>query len=443
MGLEVFHFDALSAIMSILIGFIGLCVAAFSWRYLKGDHAQGRFFTTLGLMITALFVLVCANHIVLFLGAWVLANLLLVRLMVHKNSWRAARESGSLTFKHFAFGFAVMAGGFAMLYMQTGETSIQGLINSSYNPVVLTGALSLIAIGAMVQCGLWPFHRWLISSLNSPTPTSAIMHAGLVNGGGFLLARLTTLYIQLPDLLTVLFVIGMVTALVGTLWKLMQSDVKRMLACSTMGQMGFMIAQCGLGLFPAAVAHLCWHGMFKAYLFLASGGVAQEKRLDLGYPPSIKVFALSLLCGLAGAWAFVWAGHFNIAAGDTTLFLIGLTFIAGTQLAMPIMKNKPWKALPLAGLVTVLAGALYGFSIYAFESLLAPMALMQPQELSALHIIGFATLFIAWLSILFGLNPERNGTMPRSMLRAYVAMLNASQPHPKTITAHRNHYQYQ
>lgn len=442
MGLEIFHFDTLSAVMSGLIAFIGLCVAAFSWRYLKGDHAQGRFFTTLGLMIAALFFLVSSDHVVLFLSAWAAANILLVRLMVHKKSWRAARASGRLTFKHFAFGFAAMAVGFALLYAQTGETSIQELINSSYNPVVLAGALSLIAIGAIVQCGLWPFHRWLISSLNSPTPTSAIMHAGLVNGGGFLLARFAPLYTQLPDLLTVLFVMGLVTALVGTLWKLMQSDVKRMLACSTMGQMGFMIAQCGLGLFPAAVAHLCWHGMFKAYLFLASGGVAQEKRLDLGYPPSMKIFALSLICGLAGAWAFVWAGEFNIAAGDTTLFLIGLAFIAGTQLAMPILKSAALKALPLAGVVTALAGAFYGFSVYAFESLLEPMALMQPQELNALHIIGFAALFIAWLSILFGRNPERNSTMPRWVLRGYVAMLNASQPHPKTITAHRNHYQY-
>lgn len=442
MGLEIFHFDTLSAIMSGLIGFIGLCVAAFSWRYLKGDHGQGRFFITLGLMISALFVLVSADHIAFFLSAWAGANLLLIKLMVHKESWQAARESGRLTFKHFVFGFVAMAGGFTLLYTQTGETSIQTLITGSYDPVILAGALSLITIGAMVQCGLWPFHRWLISSLNSPTPTSAIMHAGLVNGGGFLLARLAPLYIQLPDLLTALFVVGMLTALVGTFWKLMQSDVKRMLACSTMGQMGFMIAQCGLGLFPAAVAHLCWHGVFKAYLFLASGGVAQEKRLDLGYPPSIKVFALSLLCGLAGAWTFVWAGHFNIAAGDTTLFLVGLAFIAAAQLAMPILKNAALKALPLAGVVTALAGALYGFSVHAFESLLAPMALMQPQELNALYVIGFAALFIAWISILFGRNPERSSNMPGWMLWAYVAMLNASQPHPKTITAHRNHYQY-
>ena len=107
------------------------------------------------------------------------------------------------------------------------------------------------------------------------------MHAGLINGGGFLLARFAPMLAIQPPILNLIFIAGITTALLGTLWKLMQSDVKRMLACSTMGQMGFMIAQCGLGLFPAAVAHLSWHGLFKAYLFLSTGSAAKEKRLDL------------------------------------------------------------------------------------------------------------------------------------------------------------------
>jgi len=386
---------------------------------------------------------VSVDHIGVFMGAWAAANILLVRLMVHKKGWRAARASGRLTLQYFALGFAAMAGGFALLYTQTGQTSIQMIVHSQFDPAVLTAALSLIAVGAMVQSGLWPFHRWLTSSLNSPTPTSAIMHAGLVNGGGFLLARFAPLYGQVSELLLVLFVMGMVTALVGTLWKLMQSDVKRMLACSTMGQMGFMIAQCGLGLFPAAVAHLCWHGLFKSYLFLASGGVAQEKRLDLGYPPSMTVFALSLLCGAVGVVAFTWTGHMSITAGDTTLFLIGLTVIAGAQLAMPILKNAPLRALPLASLATLVTGALYGASVHAFETLFISMDIMKSQELNLWHVVGFAVLCLAWLSMLFARNPVRNGDMPRWILRLYVVMLNASQPHPKTVTAHRNHYQYQ
>ncbi len=442
MNLSVFHVDALSLIMSGLIGFIGLCVAAYATRYLKGDNYYKRFFLTLGLMISSLMILVSADHLALFMGAWAAANLLLVRLMVHKDGWRAAKESGKLALKHFALGFAAMAGGFALLYAQTGETSLQAIVNSTYDPAILMIALASITVGAMVQCGLWPFHGWLISSLNSPTPTSAIMHAGLVNGGGFLIARFSPLYAQLPDLLTILFIAGMITALVGTLWKLMQNDIKRMLACSTMGQMGFMIVQSGLGLFPAAIAHLCWHGMFKAYLFLSSGSAAQEKRLDLGYPPSIKVFTLSLICGAVGTVAFIWASGKSIMAGDTTLFLIGMAFIAGVQIALPMLKTATFKALPLAGIATIVAGGLYGLSIQAFENLLLPMNIMQPQELNAVHIAGFAALFAAWLGILFGRNKDHDKKIPSWMQKVYVSMLNASQPHPKTITAHRNHYSY-
>ncbi len=442
MEFEIFHFDTLSVIMSGLISFIGLCVSAFSWRYLKGDRAQGKFFNLLGWMTVTLFILVSADHIILFLFAWAIANLLLIRLMVYKKSWKAACESGRLAFKYLCLGFVLMASGFAILCMQTDQTSIQVLIKSSYNPALLVLALSLIAIGAAVQCGLWPFHRWLISSLNSPTPTSAIMHAGLVNGGGFLLARLVPLYVQLPELLTAIFVIGLVTAFIGTLWKLMQSDVKRMLACSTMGQMGFMIAQCGLGLFPAAIAHLCWHGMFKAYLFLASGSAAHEKRYDPAYPPPMKVFALSAMCGMVGVAAFVWAANINIAAGDTTLFLVGLSFITGTQLAIPVLSKGEWRAMPMTGIVSICAGLAYGISVHTFEYLLDPMDLMHPQELNITHIIGFAVLFIAWLSILFMRNHDRTTPLPAWMMQAYVRMLNASQPHPRTITAHRNHYQY-
>ena len=444
MNANLFHVDVLTVIMAALIGFIGLCVATFSWRYLKGDRAYGRFFVTLALLIAALFVFVSADHVALFLGALGTANLLLVRFMIHKGRWRAARESGWLALRHFAVGFAAMAAGFALLHAQGGTMSLQALHTATYDRGVLAAALGLIALGAMVQCGLWPFHRWLTSSLNSPTPVSAIMHAGLVNGGGFVLARLAPLYAQVPELLTALFVLGLGSALLGTLWKLMQSDIKRMLACSTMGQMGFMIAQCGTGLFPAAIAHLICHGLFKAYLFLASGAAAREKRLDPRYPPSARAFALALLCGAAGMSAFSITGHIDPRAGDTTLFLLGLVLIAGTQLALPILQHKAaGKAFALALPLTAGSGALYGLAVHGFESLFAPLGLMRPQDLNAFHMAGFAALTAAWLAMLFGRGADRKAAMPPWMLRFYVAMLNAAQPHPKTVTAHRNHYRYE
>lgn len=438
---QLFYMDALSLIMMALVGFVALCVASFSTRYMNGDRKKISFFVILAGLVAAVFVMVSADHMLLFLAFWVLSNILLARLMLHKREWEAARQSARLAFKNFAFGFVFLSVAFGLLYALTGTLSIQAILTTSVDTIWAVSVGGLIVLAAMSQSALWPFHRWLTSSLNSPTPVSAVMHAGLVNGGGFLLARFAPMLGEQPVLLGVVFIAGIATALLGTLWKLMQSDIKRMLACSTMGQMGFMVAQCGLGLFPAAVAHLCWHGLFKSYLFLASGAAAQEKRLDLDYPPSIPHFSIALACGLLGAGVFAQTSGKDVFAGDTTLFLIVLAMIAGTQFALPIIRGQGRGKLFLAVAATVFIGALYGGSVMLIEQMLASVAISMPQPLSVVHMIGLCVLVLAWLSILFA--KGRGQRTPTAwMLKSYVGMLNASQPHPKTVTTHRNQYQY-
>jgi NAD(P)H-quinone oxidoreductase subunit 5 len=438
--ISLFHLDALATIMMVLVAFIGLCVGSFAYRFMKGDTQYRNFFIRLTLLIGAVVVMVSANHLGMLMGAWFVSNLILVRLMIHKNGWNAAKQAGMLTARNYALGAVSIAAAFGLLYQATGETSIQALVHQSTTSPLILPALVLLLIGAMTQSAIWPFHKWLTSSLNSPTPVSAIMHAGLVNGGGLLLARFAPLYFDHPVLLTAIFVIGLSSALIGTLWKLMQSDVKRMLACSTMGQMGFMLAQCGLGLFPAAVAHLVWHGMFKAYLFLASGGAAQEKRFDLGYPPKPIPFLLALVCGVAGSRSFSYASGKSWFADDTTLVLMGVAFLTATQFALPILREKTLRSLPIALTVTMVVGLAYGGSVHLIAWAMEPMGLMKPQPLNGFYIAGMMLLTIAWLSMLFLRHQHKT---PAWMLKNYVKALNASQPHPATITTHRNSYQYQ
>lgn len=424
----------LSLIMMGLVGFVALCVATFSARYLKGDRKQAAFYLNLTGMVAAVFIMVSADHLLLFLVAWGASNLFLVRLMLHKSCWGAAKASALLALRNFSLGFFFLAAAFLIFFWATGESSLRMLLKSPIETPWLIDGTLFILLAAMTQSSLWPFHSWLISSLNSPTPVSAIMHAGLINGGGILLARFAPLLFQTPALLTLLFALGMITALLGTLWKLMQTDVKRMLACSTMGQMGFMMAQCGLGLFPAAIAHLCWHGLFKAYLFLASGSAAQEKRLDLEYPPSFKEFLYALLCGIWGAFFFALASGKAFFTGDTTLFLILLALIAGTQFALPLVRSSFKLKLLLAFAATALAGSFYGFSVHLVELALKPLEISKPQPLNLVHGIALALLVGTWLSILYS-----KRELPDWI---YVRMLNASQPDPRTVTAHRNHYQF-
>lgn len=438
---SLFHVDALSMVIMGLVAFVALSIGAYSFRYLKGDRRQGAFFINLSLLVLSVFMMVCADHLLLLFVSWIMSNLLLARLMLHKREWEAARQSSLLAVKNFALGFVFLGSALLILFNVTTATSIQAILAAEIGPrwAIASGLLLLLA--AMTQSALWPFHRWLTSSLNSPTPVSAIMHAGLVNGGGFLLARFAPLLANQPIVLNIIFIVGIATALLGTLWKLMQSDIKRMLACSTMGQMGFMIAQCGLGLFPAAVAHLCWHGLFKAYLFLSSGSAAKEKRLDLEYPPSLKQFSLALVCGMLAAWAFSVSSGKQIAILDTTLFLTFLAMIAGAQFALPIIRGKQKVKLPLAIVATILMGFCYGFSVHLIEEALTPLPLSAPQPLNALHIVAAALLLVSWLAMIF-VRPSGQNLYPDWLLKKYVQMLNASQPHPKTITAHRNNYQF-
>lgn len=440
---SLFHVDRLSVTMMGLVAFIGICVGSFGYRYLKGDGHYQSFFIWLTLLIGSVMLMVSADHLVLLLVAWCVSNGLLVRLMIYKTSWRAARAAGRLATKNFIGGGVGVASAFGLFYATTGQTSIQAVIHQPTLSPALLLALVLLLVGAMTQSAIWPFHRWLLSSLNSPTPVSAIMHAGLINGGGFLLARFAPLYLKSPALLTAIVVIGIVSALLGTLWKLLQPDVKRMLACSTMSQMGFMFVQCGLGLFPAAVAHLVWHGMFKAYLFLASGSAAKEKRVDQAYPPTALAFVAALVCGLVGSFSFAVSSGKVWLAGDTSFVLVVVAFLTASQFALPILQANPLRRLPGALVGTGLFGCVYGGSVQLISWFMAPMGLMQPQALNGFHVAGLLALTLAWLSRLFPRKQANEAPAPDWMLKGYVTALNASQPHPATVTTHRNHYQYQ
>lgn len=438
---QFFYIDNLSLVMMSLVGFVGVVLASFSSRYLNGDRKKGAFFCNLTALLLSVFVMVSADHILLLLTSWFASNYILSQLMMHKYEWEAAKQSSKLALKNFGLGLAFLGSSFLILYLVTGQTSIQSILNTSIESPWIAVSAVLLLLAAMTQSALWPFQGWLISSLNSPTPVSAIMHAGLINGGGFLLVRFSPLLLKQPIVLNLIFVAGIVTSLLGTLWMLMQHDIKRTLACSTMGQMGFMVAQCGLGLFPAAAAHLCWHGLFKAFLFLDSGSTAQKKHLDLSYPPSLIHLFLALICGVFGGFMFAVTSGKSIFVLDTSLFLILLAIVAGTQFALPIVSSQSNIRTLFSLPATLCMGSLYGLSVSLIEHALLPLGIDHPQVFNSIHLVAFFVLVGSWLCMLF-VHQKKRKHYPDWMLKMYVYMLNASQPHPKTITAHRNNYRY-
>lgn len=436
--------NGLSLTMSMLIFFVSAIVHQFSRRYLSGDSAYRRYFLSLSAITVTASIMVCADNLLLFWAAWTVSNLLLVTLMVHKKTWLAAKNSGKLTLKFLSLGSLSLLAALTLLYKESGSLSIdfinsQSMMNESPWLVLI---LLLITITALIQSAQWPFHTWLTSSLNSPTPVSALMHAGLVNGGGFILVKFSPLLLTAPFILTLIFTIGVFTTIAGTSWKLLQTDIKRMLACSTMAQMGFMMMQCGLGLFPAAIAHLCWHGLFKSFLFLNAGSVVQSKRfVSQKSTQDTPALVLACIAGLLGAYCFAIVSEKTIFTLNPTTFLVGFAFISGTQLAYTLLQNENIikRFIPTAILVA-LAGVFYGESIYFIESLLPAFSAKELPSLSAFNIAVFAVFLTLWFGV--SSNGIRRLEKTKIWAKIYMTLLNASQPHSSTITTSRNTYQY-
>ena len=436
-----FKADGLGLLMTSLIFFVSTVVHQFSIRYMAGDRHYQSYYYKLSLMTASAAIMALADQALLFFAAWCVSNYLLILLMIHKKTWAAAAYSGKLAFKTLFSGAALLMIAIVLMYLEAGSLKISVITQQAiHSPLMLT-ALLLCIITAMTQSAIWPFHPWLTSSLNSPTPVSAIMHAGLVNGGGFLLVRFAPMLSEHTLLLNLIFFFGVITAVLGTLWKLVQSDVKRMLACSTMGQMGFMMIQCGLGLFPAAIAHLIWHGLFKAFLFLSAGSAVISQKADSQHRTStLSAFIISCAYGLLGAYSFAWFSDKSFFSMNTTAFLVGFAFLASTQVAHAVLQNNITLSKNLLAIIAAsLAGAIYGCSIHLIEAAI-PSIITAHHSINALHLTAFTGFMMIWLVL--NLECLRSIQKTRFWKRSYMALLNGSQPHPKTITSIRQSYQY-
>lgn len=436
------RFSPLSLLLSVLILFVSFVVHRFSLRYLDGDRLYSRYFLNLSAITLSAVIMVLADNLFIFWGAWSLSNLFLILLMVHKSEWSAAKNAGWLACKTLLPGCVSLLIAFLLMSFHSHTFSIEALIqdSSSMSTIILWMTMGLVCITALIQSANWPFHRWLLSSLNSPTPVSALMHAGLVNGGGILIVKFAPLFSMHESLLTILFIFGAISALLGTFCKLIQNDIKRMLASSTLAQMGFMMMQCGLGLFAAAIAHLCWHGLFKAYLFLSSGGaVAQNSHQNRN--PSYGVLSLVVASagGALGMLSFAYMTSKPIFSLQATTFLLVFAFVAGTQLMLALIGNPlQIKKIAFGLIFACLGGLMYGGSIHLIELFIPHMTTYYLPSLSLIHGVALVLFLAPWVAFNFGLSKKIAQSKWWSWL--YMSVMNLSQPASKTVTTLRTHY---
>jgi NAD(P)H-quinone oxidoreductase subunit 5 len=343
LGLRI-RLDLLSAIMFALIAGVGAVVLRYSRNYLDGDRRHGEFVGRLCFTLAAVLMLVTAGNLLQLALAWVVTSLSLQRLLTFYRERPRARIAARKKFVVARLGDLCLLGGCLLVatVLSTQDiaalsTRARALAEAGDVPPLLHGGVLLLAVAAMLKSAQFPTHGWLLEVMETPTPVSALLHAGIVNAGGFLLVRLADLVVLSPPVMLLLTGVGACTALFGSVVMLTQTRVKGSLAHSTVAQMGFMIFECGIGAFPLAVLHLVAHSFYKAHAFLASGSTVELLTAGAQLTPQAEVPRL--------------------APGSATLLLVALL---GVSLS-PLWIGVPLGMAPAtATLVAIaLAGALY------------------------------------------------------------------------------------
>ncbi|KKC34367.1 proton-conducting transporter membrane subunit [Devosia psychrophila] len=271
--------DAVSTVMMVLVTFIGWIVVRYAGTYLDGEDRQGPFTGWLCLTLASVMLFVTAGNLFQLALAWIATSMFLHRLLLFYPDRAAGQRAARKKFVTARLGDSALIGAAALMAAAYGTTDIGSILQAARAGAggsLAIGAASLLALAAVLKSAQFPTHGWLTEVMETPTPVSALLHAGVVNGGGFLLIRFADVMLLAPAVLAILVMIGGFTALFGSLVMLTQPAVKTSLAWSTVAQMGFMILQCGLALFPIALLHIVAHSLYKAHSFLASGGAVER-----------------------------------------------------------------------------------------------------------------------------------------------------------------------
>jgi NAD(P)H-quinone oxidoreductase subunit 5 len=303
------YFDAVSATMLLLVAFVGSIVVRYSRTYLDGDAGHGSFVRRLCATLAAVLTLAIAGNFALFAAAWIATSLSLHRLLVFYPSRPAGQLAARKKFLVSRVGDACVVGAAVLAWQVFGTIEFGALFDAA---AALDGAVTdvrvhaiaaLLVAAALLKSAQFPFHGWLPEVMETPTPVSALLHAGIINAGGFLIVRTSHLVGLSAPSMDALAIVGGATALIGGLVMLTQSSVKVSLAWSTVAQMGFMLLQCGLGSFASALLHVVAHSLYKAHAFLASGSVVDLAKAAwvpeaTGRPHPIRLAGLLLLAVL-------------------------------------------------------------------------------------------------------------------------------------------------
>jgi NADH-quinone oxidoreductase subunit L len=338
------HLDPLSAVMILVVTGVGFLIHVYSIGYMRGDPYYSRYFAYLNLFIFSMLILVLANNYVLLFVGWELVGLcsyLLIGFWFEKKSAADAGKKAFIVNRIGDFGFLI---GIFTVFAAFGSVTFREVFTrtSAISPAILTAACLWLFCGAVGKSAQFPLHVWLPDAMEGPTPVSALIHAAtMVTAGVYMVARSFPLFSQSELALVVVLATGTFTAIFAASMGTAQYDIKRVMAYSTVSQLGYMFMALGAGAFTAAIFHLMTHAFFKALVFLASGSVmhAMSNETDFRkmgglWQPLRKTairfwiggLALSGIFPLAGFWSkdAILVGAFSLERNGAVIWTIGV-----------------------------------------------------------------------------------------------------------------------
>jgi NADH-quinone oxidoreductase subunit L len=356
-----FVLDQLSAVMLLVVTGVGFLIHIYSLGYMRGEPGYARYFSFLNLFLFFMTVLVLAGNFLLMFVGWEgvgLASYLLIGFYFERSSAAAAGKKAFIVNRIGDFGFLI---GIFLVLSTFGTLNFSGItvtlaLQPAWNGTVLTVICLCLLVGAAGKSAQLPLYIWLPDAMEGPTPVSALIHAAtMVTAGVYMIARTHLLFDRAPIALWTVAIVGAATALFAATIALVQTDIKRLLAYSTISQLGYMFMACGVAAYSAAIFHLVMHAFFKALLFLAAGSVIhamggeQDLRKMGGLRQRLPVTFVTMTVAVFAIAGFPpFAGFFS---KDAILYA---AFINGTG----------GKLLWFVGLVTALLTSFYMFRLW-------------------------------------------------------------------------------
>jgi NADH-quinone oxidoreductase subunit L len=333
------QFDPLTAVMCLVVTFVGFLIHVYAVGYMAEDKSFSRFFAYLNLFTFAMLILVMASNLLLMFVGWEgvgLCSYLLIGFWFEKPSAASAGKKACLVNRIGDAGFML---GIFFILIHIGSAEFTAVNHAVEGGEISTGLATLICIllfiGATGKSAQIPLYVWLPDAMEGPTPVSALIHAAtMVTAGVYMIARLNLLYSIAPAALQVVAVVGALTAVYAASMALTQNDIKRVLAYSTISQLGYMFLGLGVGAYSAAVFHLYTHAFFKGLLFLGAGSVmhALSGELDIRKMGGLRkylplTYPTFLIATIAIAGVPFFSGFFSKDAILTSAFAQGQYFV--------------------------------------------------------------------------------------------------------------------